>query len=125
MGKFLPSDTITISKQGKRVVIRFTVHKMKKFSFSRRPTIIIFDFANKPKNCLHPYAMWLVDEQTQQVCLLNKKFDLVEKKFILTGMVTHKNKRIKQNEGDVFQASTNIDTRRVGSQLLYHVHNLE
>ncbi len=113
----MPHDTITITKLGKKVIITFTVHKLKKFSFNRRKTTIIFDFGTKHKDSLQGYAMWLIDDQTGKACLLNKKFDLSEKKRILTGMVTHKNKRIKQKEGDLFKNGHKIDTKQDGSKL--------
>lgn len=117
VGKLLPHDTITITKKGKRVLISFSVHKVKKFSFNRRKTTILFDFGAKHEDSLQGYGMWLVDDQTARACLLNKKFNLAEKKRILTGMVTHKNKRVKQNEGDLFQTSHKVDSKQDGSKL--------
>ena len=44
VGKLMPNDDIEIVKTGNRVQIRFSVHNVKKFTYSRRNTIIVFDF---------------------------------------------------------------------------------
>ena len=52
VGKLLPSDDIEVTKAGETVSIRFSVHKVKKFGYSRRFTRIVFDFAAARADCL-------------------------------------------------------------------------
>ena len=114
IGKFLPSDSVRICKKGDLVMISFTVLKVKKFSFSRRPTTLVFDFSEQPEDSLTAYGLYLVDHQTNSICSLNKQFSLPEKKLILRGMITNKLKKVKQNEGDLFKNKDFVDSNPKG-----------
>jgi hypothetical protein len=114
IGKFLPADSIKICKKGDLVMISFTVLKVKKFSFNRRPSTIVFDFSEQPPDSLTAYGLYLVDHQTKTICSLSKQFSLSEKKLILKGMIMNKLKKVKQNEGDVFKNKDYINTNPSG-----------
>ena len=114
IGKFLPADSIRISKKGDLVMISFTVLKVKKFSFNRRPTTVIFDFSEQPSDSLTSYGLYLLDHQTKTICSLSKQFSLPEKKLILKGMILNKPKKVKQNEGDLFKNKDFIDANPKG-----------
>lgn len=101
IGKLLPSDTITISKSADRVAIRFTVAEVKKVYFSRRPTVILFDFGTAEEDSLTPYSIYMIDEKSARYCCLSRKFTLEEKKKVLTAMIANQKKRLRQTD-DMF-----------------------
>lgn len=111
IGKLLPNDVITIEKRNNQIVLSFTVHKVKKFGFNRRPTKIVIDMDHRPEECLNEYGLYLVDETTQTLTVLNKKFNLEEKKQIITGMIVNRKKRLKQNVGDLFRSDKFVKTQ--------------
>lgn len=113
IGKLLPSDQITIVRRQHQIVISFSVHKIKKFGFNRRPTKIVIDTERRPENCLNEYGLYLVDETTNTYTVLNKKFSLEEKKQIITGMILNRKKRLKQKEGDLFRSDKFVKTEKL------------
>lgn len=96
VGKLLPSDTIRISKQGSRVLISFSICKVKKVSFSRHQTSILLDFGVQDDSFLNPYAMYIIDHPNKQFAVLNEVFSLEEKKEVLRGMMANKKTKLKQ-----------------------------
>jgi hypothetical protein len=114
IGKFLPTDSIRISKKGDLVMISFSVIKVKKFSFNQRPTTVVFDFSEQSSDSLTAYSIYLVDHQSNTICDLSKSFSLPEKKLILKGMIMNKLKKVKQNEGDHFKNKDFINTNPKG-----------
>jgi hypothetical protein len=113
IGKLLPHDTITIVKRNHQIIVSFTVHKIKKLSFNRRATTLIIDMEKKPEHCLNEYGLYLVDETTNRMTVLNKRFSLEEKKQIITGMIVNRKKRLKQAEGDLFRSGNFIKTEKL------------
>lgn len=114
---WLPHDTIKILKNRNQVSIHFSVHKIKKLGYSRSPSILLFDFTPSDHNpdSLTNYNLYLIDEATKRICNLSKKFNLEEKKLILTAMITHKNKRVRQNEGDLFKKNNPVEFKGAGT----------
>ena len=104
VGKLLPSDTIRILKQGNKVLISFSICKVKKVSFSRHSTSVLFDFGEQDESLLTPYTMYLIDHPGKRYAILNEKFSLDEKKEILRAMVMNKKTKLKQ-KGDLLQNS--------------------
>lgn len=118
ISKWMANDTIKITKKGNLVMMNFTVLKVKKFSFNRRETTVVFDFNEKPEDCLTSFGFYMIDHQTNTICNLSKKFSLEEKKQILKGLITNKLRKVKQNEGDLFKNQDFLKTNPKNSKQL-------